>query len=523
MTTTVSSPPRDHRPPTTTSSDGSREYDPRKDPKIIGIAVIVFGTLIIALAGVGSTPVMSGDGSGTVFPFQDINNESREEVALALEVNRSSLRPGGAVLFNATYENGTPASSATLSVGGSEYSFDDSGRATVTFEGGGSYTATIRKENTESVRYVADGTILSVERYKIPLAVSANATNVTAGDAVRFAVRRADTDAPVTATISVAGRTLQTDQRGHAVARIERAGHFEAVARRDPTAAQRYVSDSVSVSAERQQVRLAIAMNRSAPRPGETVRLTLFRTDTGATIDGNLTVGNRSLRTVDGAVTVSYDRAGQYQVRGTTTNSDSIAFEPVEQTLRVYRYAAPVSLSANETTVESGESVRFTAVRSDTGEPLPGQLTVGNRTYWLDQHGEATVEFTQSGTVTATATRANTSTHRFPADELTVTVKDTEYRLGGVEAPESVNRNASATIAVDVSNRGSDMGAASVTYRFDGATVDTETVVLRAGQRATVEFAVPTETPAGTYDQTLTVRGDAVSASIEIRAGDASA
>lgn len=484
---------------------------------MIGIALIVFGTLAVAMAGVGSTPVGGGDGGGTVFPFQDVEDDSLEEVRISLEANRTTLRPGESVRFTATYENGSPAAGASLSVDGTEHSFDDRGRATVTFDAGGSYTATASKPNTETVRYVADGTIVTVERYEVALAASANATDVTAGDDVEFTVRRADTDERVSGTVTVGGESYSTDDRGRAVVSVPRAGTFEVTASREPTATQRYRPDSLTITATHRRVRLAVARNSSAPRPGDTIELTLFRTDTGETVEGSLTVGDRSIRTVGGSVTVTLDRAGRYDLEATRRDTRAETFVPVEGTLEVSRFVAPVSLSANRTDVEPGEAVRFAAERTDTGVPLTGQLTVGNRTIWLDRDGQATVRFTEPGEVPVVARRANTSTHRFPADRLNVTVRDASYRVRDVDSPDAVERNESASIATVVANVGSDVGTARVAYRFDGEIVAADSVVLGPGRSETVRFDVPTGVEPGTYRQTVEVRDDSAERDVEIR------
>ncbi|GAA0670769.1 hypothetical protein GCM10009020_16310 [Natronoarchaeum mannanilyticum] len=484
---------------------------------MIGIALIVFGTLAVAMAGFGSTPVVGGDGGGTVFPFQDVEDDPLEEVRISLEANRTTLRPGESVRFRATYENGSPATGASLSVDGTEHSMDDRGRATVTFDSGGSYTATASQPSTETVRYVADGTIVTVERYEVALAVSANATDVTAGDDVELTVRRADNDEEVSGTVTVGGESYSTDDRGRVVVGVPRADTFEVTASREPTATQRYRSDSVTVTAAHRRVRLAVARNNSELRPGDTIELTLFRTDTGNIVEGNMTVGDRSIRTVGGSATVTLDRAGRYDLEATRSDTRSETFVPVEETLAVRRHAAPVSLSANRTDVEPGEAVRFAAERTDTGAPLTGQLTVSNRTIWLDQRGQATVRFSEPGEVPVVARRANTSTHRFPADRLNVTVRDTSYRVRNVDSPDAVERNESASIAANVANVGSDVGTARVDYRFDGEIVAADSLVLGPGQSETVRFDVPTDAALGTYRQAIEVRDDSVEVDVEIR------
>jgi plastocyanin len=502
------------------SDGGAREYDPRKDPKIIAIALIVFGTLAIALAGVGSTPVVGGDDGGSVFSLDDWRDDGPREVALSIEANRTSLRPGESVAFTVTYENGTPAEQASVRAGGTDHALDDDGRVVVTFGEGGDHTVTARQADTESVRYVADGEIISVERYEIPLELTANATDVTAGDDVRFRVRRGDAGDPVAASIRIGDETYSTDENGRAVVTFPRAGTFEAAVSKRQTETQRFLDHELDVRVDPRRVSLAIATNRSEIHPGESVRLKTFRTDTGEPIDTTISVANESLRTVDGEVTVEFDRADRYRMTASAPDTDAETYVTAQGSLQVDRFVAPIELSANRRRVEPGDRIRFTAIRTDTGKPTTGQLTVGDRELWLDRNGTATVTFEDRGVHGVTARRANTTTHRFPADSIGVRVQDTRYSVTEFEAPSSVARGESATASATIENVGSAAGNATVVYRFGNETIRTTARSLDPGERQTVRFDVPTDVAAGEYDHDIETRDDGLSASITVETSE---
>lgn len=499
------------------ASSGSGGYDPRRDVTLIAIAVLVFGTLAVGVLGFGATPVLDDDdGDGTVFPFQDWGEDGPEEVRLDVQPNRTELKPGEAVEFAVSYENGTAVPDARLRADGENYRLDENGRAAITFERGGEFTVRADKENTDLTRYVADGTIVSVTRFEVPLAVEADAERSTAGEEVRFTVRRADTGEAVAGSLSVDGETYETNEVGSVTVPFERAGTFEATASKSSTDTEAFTEATTAITVERRSVALSLSRDNAAPRPGESVSLTVRRGDTQEPINATVEIDGEQRLASDGEFTVSADRATRLELSVAAPDTDSETFERVTTTIRFERYEAPLALDADVTTVERGETVEFTARRTDTDEPVPATLTAGNRTEWLDWQGTGSVRFDEAGTVPVTVTRANTTTHTFPSDERIVTVLDTEYEILGFEAPETVDRADDVTAEVTVRNTGADPGTAELVYEFDGGEQATRAVALDPGGQETLSVSVPTDVEPSEYEHAVSTRDDTETAIIVI-------
>ncbi len=505
---------RGSEPPSVASS-GSGGYDPRRDVTLIAIAVLVFGTLAVGVLGFGATPVLDDDDDdGTLFPLQ--SQDGPEEVRLDVQPNRTQLKPGETVEFAVSYGNGTAVTEARLRADGENYRLDENGRAAITFERGGEFTVRADKENTELTRYVADGTIVSVTRFDVPLAVEADAERSTAGQEVTFTIRRADAGEAVAGSLSLDGETYETNEVGSVTVPFERAGTFEATASKSSTDTEAFGEATTAVIVERRSVALSLSRDNAAPRPGESVSLTVRRGDTQKPINATVEIDGEQRLASDGEFTVSADRARRLELSVAAPDTDSETFETVTTTIRFERYEAPLALDADMTTVERGETVAFTARRTDTDEPVPATLTAGNRTEWLDWQGTGSVRFDEAGTVPVTVTRANTTTHTFPSDERTVTVLDTEYEILRFEAPETVDRADDVTAEFTVRNTGADPGTAELVYEFDGDEQATRAVALDPGGQETLSVSVPTDVEPGEYEHAVSTRDDTETAIIAI-------
>lgn len=497
-------------------SRGSGEYNPRRDVTLIVITVIVFGTLTVGVMGFGATPVLDDDEGGTVFPIQDWNDDGVDEVDLVVEADRTTIDPGEAIEFTVTYENGTAATDARLRVDGEEYALDEDGSVSVTFERGGEFTATADREDTETVRYVADGLIVAVDRFDAELALTADEEEITAGENATFSLTRADTDEPVSGSVEVEDETYDVDGDGRVAVPFERAGTFEATASKSPTDTESFVEATTTVTVERREVSLAVSRDIGDPRPGDTVTVRVFRTDTNENVHATVEIDGEPRTADNGTLAIRSDRATQFDLSVDAPDTDSETFDGIRTTVTFGRYEAPIVLSADATTVERGETVTFNAIRNDTGDPVPGTLTAGDQVQWLDRQGTASVTFEESGIVPVTATRADTTTHTFPSDQVTVTVLDTDYEITSLDAPESVEQGAETNLSATVHNAGADAGTVEVTYRFDGEDRATETVSIAGNERETVTFAVPTDADVGEYDHGVSTRDDERSTAIEI-------
>ncbi|QSG03596.1 Transglutaminase-like cysteine protease [Natranaeroarchaeum sulfidigenes] len=499
-------------------SDG---YDPRRDLTLIAIAVLVFGTLTVGVLGFGATPVLDdGDDDGTVFPVQDWRDDGPEEVQLVVEANRSEITPGDTAEFTVTYENETAATDATVQADGTEYDLDGAGQTTITFDRGGEFTVRAEREGTDQTQYISDAMIISVERFEIDLLLDADEEEITAGDEVTFSLQRSDTGEAVSGSVTVDGEDHETNEVGRVTIPFDQSGTFEATGSAPDTDTETFRDGPTTISVEPRTVGLSLSQNIEEPRVGDDVTIEIRRTDTDEPVNATVDVDGEQRIADEGVLSLTADRATQLDISATAPDTDSETFETVTETVRFARHEAPLALQPNQTTVERGEAVEFTGIRTDTDEPVPGTLSVDDRTAWLDWQGTTSLTFDEAGTVPVTLARANTTTHTFPSDEVTITVLDTQYEIDGIDAPERVDRGDEAVVEATIHNTGSDDGTPTVGYVFDGDEQTTQSLEIGSDERETVTFEVPTNLDPGEHEHAVTTRDEDASMTIVIEDGD---
>jgi hypothetical protein len=121
----------------------------------------------------------------------------------------------------------------------------------------------------------------------VRLSLAANATTVEAGTPVAFTVTRADTGAPVNATLARDGETWVTGANGTALVPFDRPGTYRITATKPPTATERFAPDRVAVTVDPAATAAPPRFDVSSlsipetVRAGETVRVAATVTNTG--------------------------------------------------------------------------------------------------------------------------------------------------------------------------------------------------------------------------------------------------
>lgn len=501
---------------------GEDPYSALRDPTVLVLVVIVFGSLLAMVVGLGGPAVVGGNDSGPVFPipewFEDDGDDGTPAVALRIDANRSTVRPGDAVAFSVARADGEALDNATVSVAGERYSVTN-GTVAVRFDAGGEYTATASASDG-SVTIVDASTAVTVERYVTTLAVSANATSATAGDAVRFSVT--DGSDPIDATLVVDGDRYDADG-GAAVVTFAEAGEFTATARKARTPTRRYETDAVDVAVRRRTAGLAVTVNDSDPVAHEPFRVRVTRNDTGDPAPATVAfAGERYDAGPDGTVNVTVDEVGALDLTATLPDTPAVTFVPAERTVAVDRRPVSLSLAANRSGVEKGETVEFTLTREDTGARVNGTVVAAETVHRTDANGTVAVTFDDPGRLLVTGERAETATETFARGSVLVTVRGSNYSLSGFDAPDEVTPGERVTVTVNVTNDGNEPGDEWLTYRFDGERLDREYVALDPGESETVTFeaTVPEETEPGEYRHVVVAEDGTVGESVTVTAAN---
>lgn len=364
------------------------------------------------------------------------------------------------------------------------------------------------------------------------LELSANRTELTAGESVAFRVTDDNGTAVADAAVSVGGASHAVGEDGRAVVRLDDAGNRSAIARARATDGDRLESNSVPLTVRRRQVQLGILANRSRATVGEPVALTLLRTDErsgavrgelGALLrpEGHFGVpwsDRQRFRTNGSRLTVVPEYAGTLFVGGRRAPVGNERFESTARTLPVDRRAVGLSLrleadGTEPDAVRVDESVTATLRREDTGEAIAGSVSVDGRTIRTDDDGTAEIAFERAGDREVVASAPQTPAIRFESATRIVRV---ERRPVDLEV--SLDRaNVTADSAVAVSVTRADTGApVDATVAVAGQTYTTgPNGTVEVGVAEPGEYAVVARHP-----DTRTETFRAGEATLVVRAGD---
>jgi hypothetical protein len=501
-------------------------YRPLRDPQIIVLVLIVLGTFVVMIGGLGTGPPFGDDNSsdGPVFPVFDYDGEQQPDPeAVVLSANRTVVDPGGSIEFSVSAGD-RPVANATLRISDQSVETDRNGTATVRLDTPGDYTARIVEPegDNDTVARLP----LRVRRFSVSLSASASATTVVTDEELRVAVTRADTGEAVTGRVVVVdGGTVQTNESGVATLSFDTAGGYELRVEKERTETERFESVRIPVSVERRPVGLDVTLSSERTRVDETVTATVTRADTDEPVNASVTVANESVWTgPDGTVPVELDASGTYDVTATAPRTDAVRFTDGATSLRVRPRLVGLDLAASRTAVPAGERVTFTVTRATTGEPVAGTVELFGTRYVTDEDGELRVAFQVPGEVTAVARAPETPRERFLSDRVNLTVVGADYTVTELDAPETAARNGTVTVAATVTNDGNARESETVTYRVGDTVLATETVALEPNESTRVEFSIERlGVPPGEYVQTVAVGRDTVETGLTVTANESAA
>jgi len=487
-------------------SDDAGPYSPGRDPTILVLGLIVVGSFVLLVTGVG-TSLTGGGGGGPVFPLAD-TDDGPTEVDLSLSVNRSTLAPNESVAVTVTDDDGDPVSNATVVAGDQRATTDADGRASLRVRRAGTVTISADKAGDNETAY-REGTVqVTVERLPVDLDLSTNVSTVRVDEPVAVELSRADTGAPVSGRVRVGNRTVDVAD-GRATVRFDAAGAYTLTANRSQTATERFRTASADVTVERRRAALVVWLADDTLLVDQSTLVRVQRSDTGEGVAATVQVGGRTVETGgSGYGVLSGLSAGEYEVRASADPTTRVAFEEATATLTVERETVPLSVTANVSEPAGGQPVAVTVTRGDTGAPVNGTVTVGGETYRTGADGRVVLSFERPGNRTIDARTERTRTERFEAARTSVDVRAPWFVVEGDLAAEAAPGRP-YTETVTVRNTGNEPGETDVTYLLSGRPLATRTVSLAPGESTTVSVGPYLAPPlAGTYEQRVTVRTD---------------
>ncbi|WP_435359402.1 CARDB domain-containing protein [Haloarchaeobius sp. DFWS5] len=502
--------------PAATRKDGP--YKPHRDPQILLLVVIVLGTFAVMAGGLNTGPPFGDDNetNGPVFPVWDYDGEKRPDAeALELSANRTTVDPGGAVQFTVTAKD-KPVANATVAVAGEQVTTDRNGTVVRTFADPGSYEVTVAQ--TEQTAASVERVTVRVRKYRVELAVSADTSTPVTGQAVPVTVTRADTGEPVAGTVAVGPKTYEANETGVATVRFETAGSHTVGATKEATETERFERATTAVSVDRRTVPLSVELDSNRTRVGESVTVTVVRSDTGDAVNATVTAGNETLVTgPDGTANLSLPLSGTYDVRATAAQTPAVEFTAATATLDVRPRLVGLELSVTPDPAPEGERVTFVLRRADTGDPVSGTVVLYGTPYVTDAEGRLRVAFQTPATVSAVGQKAENRTTRYRSTTREFTVEGAEYTVSALDAPEFAQAGENVTMNATVTNDGNVRESTTVRYSVGNHSLATTSVSLAPGEsaRVTLTGELPSLAP-GTYDQRVTAEEGEASSTIEV-------
>ncbi|WP_323190581.1 CARDB domain-containing protein [Halostella sp. PRR32] len=352
---------------------------------------------------------------------------------LNIRANASRATAGDAVRFTVT--DGTDPVEGTVEVAGKGHTTGADGTVVVIFERAGEFTATAIKGRTPTTRFNRSSVDVSVTRRRASLSLTVEDDPV-AHEPVRVRVTRDDTGGPANATVTVDGKTYETDDDGIVNVTVEAAGEVAFTASAPDTPAVTFDDAALTVAVDRRTVSLALAANRTRVEKGAVIRFDLTREDTGEPVDGSLSVGNATHAIgADGTVNVTFDDPGTVPVRGLRTDTATETFEADGYTVSVRGADFTLSSLDAPDEVARGENVTVEATVTNAGNEPGGQWVkyrfddaVADREYVRLNAGESrTVDLTTRVAENASTGEYSHGVESDDADiEATITVAERE-------------------------------------------------------------------------------------------------
>lgn len=433
-----------------------------------------------------------------------------ERVNLSLTVSPTEVNPGEDVELSVIQENTGNATRATVNAtqnGTVIRSVVVNGTRNISFEEDetGTVELTARKESTNETAFQADSETIDVlARGDIQITdASANVSEAFAGDTVGVSVDLENVgDENATETVNLTADGSEDSQLvelgpGNSTT-IDLQATFDT-----PGTRTLNVSDGITVTAGTVEVLpqseiTDFEVNTTSVVINRSVQVNITVRNRGSTIDDEFAVP-LSINGTTENVTISSISNQSERTESFTRTLETLGDVPVAAgdldpiIVTVSRETVDLEITADPSTVTTGENVTFTITRADTGAPVANAtVTVADQEETTDSDGNVTVSLDETGEFTAGATKEPTGTEFFASDSTTVeVVEPADIEVTDVELVSESPFFAGnpVTVEVDLLNDGDRSGDRTLNLTANGTDVANDTVDVGASDTETVRLS----------------------------------
>ncbi|WP_311173112.1 choice-of-anchor D domain-containing protein [Halobellus ordinarius] len=441
-------------------------------------------------------------------------------------LNSTPVLTGTELVFNVTRADDGSTVDATVDVAGQELSTGSDGLASTTISDSGTYTAVASKADQGDETYNSDSVTLTVD----------DPADITVTDAYRQ-VTQAYVNDTVTVEADVenlgdreGNRTINLTNADGEVLDNETVKNLAGGDTTTITLSTTFDEDKTGertlsvgeatagdVQIDPQTVVTDVAVNETSVNVGDDVEINVTVENRGTTQDvdyqANVSYGGSSdseLVTVDSGPestkTVSFVKS--FDEPGTkTVSSDGVTARSVT----VSRNIVDLNITASPTTAATGEDVTFTVIEGESGPAVEGaEISVGSQTITTDSNGEATTNFTETGSYTAQAENESNTTTAFDTDSTSIEIREpgnTHVISTDLTTATPVYAGQNVTVEVELLNDGGITDTRTVRLNNSTSQLNSTEVELDPGESDTVTLEAQLN---ATEEQELLINGDRV-------------
>lgn len=405
------------------------------------------------------------------------------QVQLTLKAAETSVSLGETVEFVVTDDAGDPVRRATVSSGDDDDRTGANGRASLSFDAGGTHTVTASKNDTSSEEFVDDTVEVDVALVTERLSVTVADASPTVGETTTATVVD-ESGAPVSgATVEAdVGTCGRTDMYGKASVRVDAAGSCTITAEKESTSDTEFVADSTTVSVGPASRNLQFNQCPQRTTVGSALSVRIVD-DTGAPVEGaRVRINGETASTdSDGRASLTPAATGRLSIEASKADERDVTYGVTSETVRVEREEVALQLTCESDDVVAGRDATF-RVTDDRGRELE-DATVSvmdgpSAETAIDGHASLTVPY--GGEVTVRAEHDDTDVMTFVEDTLQLDPEQSK-RSVALDLPDRIEANRLTTVRV-TDQSGTPVSGADVRTGW-GASAMTD-----ANGEATIEF-----------------------------------
>lgn len=235
-----------------------------------------------------------------------------------------------------------------------------------------------------------------------------------------------------------------------------------------------YSDASLDIEITKERCELEASVDNPTVTVGESVTFTV--TDNGGNRIDNAVVklptGSESTDP-NGKCTGTFHRAGEYNIEIQKDDVSDVSYLPTSVAVEVERETVPLSITAEDTNVEVGDSITFKVTDNSGDGVADATVAAGSQIETTDSKGKTVLTIGEAGSVTVKATNDDDAQAEYLSDEIEISISRQQRNLA-IESNRDIVKIGETLRVTVTDNSGSRVGNADVKAKGHGLTKTTD-------------------------------------------------